>query len=169
MADKSSLLYATDGEEFVPIAKPAARVGRIPPIIYVYVLLAALGNLLFGLEQSVIAQAKTDFCHDFDIPTTDARYSFLASANPVGATIGSILAGLLQDRIGRRFSLILSCIVYIGATIVSYSANSFAMLAGGRLQTGFAIGIFSSTVPMYIAELSPPSIRGKFVTVNQSE
>jgi len=29
------------------------------------------------------------------------------------------------------------------------------------------IGVFSSTVPMYVAELSPPAIRGALVTVNQ--
>jgi len=86
---------------------------------------------------------------------------------PIGATVGVFFAGFLQDFLGRRRSLILSCILYIGAVIVSYTADSFTQLAVGRVLTGLTIGVFSSTVPMFIAELSPPAVRGSLVTVNQ--
>jgi MFS transporter, SP family, galactose:H+ symporter len=86
---------------------------------------------------------------------------------PIGATVACLLAGFLQDGLGRRITLIVASIVYMGSTILSFFANGFIMLAAGRLITGLAIGIFSSTVPMYISELSPPHLRGTLVTLNQ--
>lgn len=86
---------------------------------------------------------------------------------PVGATLACLVAGFLQDKLGRRVTLCLCCIAYIGAACVSYFADGFGMLAIGRVLTGLCIGVFSSTVPMFIAELAPPHLRGTLVTVNQ--
>lgn len=61
----------------------------------------------------------------------------------------------------------MSAILYLAAVMVSFTAQSFGALAAGRVLTGATIGIFSSTVPMFIAELSPPAMRGSLVTVNQ--
>ena len=183
MAQKQTLLNRMDASDYggedhdhegVPLHSgfaPDLAVGtvirRTPVIVFVYVAIAAMSNALFGFEQSVISAAKIDFSADFNISSTSFQYGFLASGNPIGATFGAVGAGFLQQGIGRRFTLILACLVYIGAVAVSYYSNGFGMLAWGRLQTGIAIGLFSSTAPMYIAELSPPHIRGKLVTVNQ--
>ena len=37
----------------------------------------------------------------------------------------------------------------------------------GRIITGLAVGLYSSTIFLYSAELSPPHIRGKLATCNQ--
>ena len=147
------------------ILKSSAR--GTPMVVFLYVIIAACSNMLFGFEQSVISQAKIEFSNEFNISSTSFAYGFLASANPLGATVGAVSAGFLQGPIGRRFTLILACLIYSGAVMVSFFSTGFPMLAWGRLQTGLAIGLFSSTGPMYIAELSPPSIRGKLVTCNQ--
>jgi sugar porter (SP) family MFS transporter len=100
-----------------------------------------------------------------------AAQGLLKGGLALGATIVCPFAGLLQDRLGRRISLIICCALYLAvcaltATAAEYPAG-FAQVAAGRFFTGMVIGIFSSTVPMYIAELSPPAIRGSLVTVNQ--
>ena len=38
----------------------------------------------------------------------------------------------------------------------------------GRCVVGLAVGLASSTVPLYLAELAPPSMRGLLVSVNNS-
>ena len=141
--------------------------GGIPPVVLLYVAIAATANALFGFELSVISAAKLDFAAEFDIATTSIEYGFLASALPVGATLGCPVAGTLQDWVGRRVSLILASAIYLGGASVSYASTGFWMLSAGRITTGVAVGMFSSTGPMYIAELSPPAIRGKLVTFNQ--
>jgi MFS family permease len=103
----------------------------------------------FGYETSVISGAKTDFGHEY--PLSDVQTGLLVSGNPAGATVGAAIAGVLQDRFGRRVTLIFACAAYIGAVMVSFTAHGFAQLAVGRLLTGLTIGVFSSTVPMYIA------------------
>jgi MFS family permease len=46
-------------------------------------------------------------------------------------------------------------------------ASGFCVLLLGRLVTGFGIGITSLIVPLYIAEISPPNIRGALITIGQ--
>ncbi len=150
--------------------------------MYSYVLIAGAANGLFGFENSVISIAKNAFNQQY--PISDAQLGFLESGLPIGATFGALVAGLLQDRLGRRWTLIITCCMYVGAVMISFTSHSFAQLACGRLFTGYAVGllwqervnhsccsfsvgIFSSSVPLYISELSPPSIRGQLVTVNQ--
>jgi len=181
------LLHAPDGATHKPAGGMNVRV-------YVYIAIAAIANVLFGYETSVISGAKTDFGHDH--PLSDLQTGILVAGNPAGATVGAAIAGILQDRFGRRVTLIAACAAYIGAVMVSFTSEAFPQLAAGRLFTGFTIGIFSSTVPMYIAgertrldsttqhravladpfhslptpraELSPGALRGTLLTINQT-
>jgi MFS family permease len=140
---------------------------QIPLSVFVYGLLAAVANGLFGFETSVISVSKLYFAEEFSISSTSAAYGAVAASLSIGATVGSFFAAWPQDRFGRRVTLVVACAVYIAAVAISFTAGSFAQLFVGRLITGVSVGIFSSTVPMYISELAPPSVRGKLVTVNQ--
>jgi len=64
---------------------------------------------------------------------------------------------------------VLACIVYIGGAAIEFFSHnhSFEMLLSGRIVVGLGVGWLSSTVPMFIAELSPAHIRGMLVTSNQ--
>lgn len=173
MADKTKLLSSFD--EVAIDSKPGSETttqtassNKAPPLIlYLFIGIAALSNVLFGYENSVIAQGKLDFAKDVGLSTTSSQYGFLAGAMPIGATVGVVLAGFMQDSLGRRRTLCVTSLSYIGATAISYFSNSFEELALGRVLTGVVIGITSSTVPMFIAELSPPALRGTLVTLNQ--
>ena len=169
MSDDAALLKASDRELLLAtVSPPASRAKpRTPLLTFVYVAIAALGNNLFGYELSVISAAKLDFANEFNISTDSAQYGLLASGLPIGATLGAVLAGYLQSIAGRRYTLAIASAIYCGAVIVSYYSSGFLMLAWGRLQTGVAVGLFSSTAPLYIAEIAPSHIRGKLVTFNQ--
>lgn len=41
------------------------------------------------------------------------------------------------------------------------------MLLGGRFVQGLGIGMYSMNVPVYQSELSPPHLRGRFVSLQQ--
>jgi SP family galactose:H+ symporter-like MFS transporter len=163
MADTTNLL---DAEQ----KRPAAST---PAILFVFVTIAAMANILFGYENSIIASGVPDYmgCSSCDT----AQQGFLKGALALGATVVCPFAGILQDALGRRVTLIICLVLYCGAAMLTSTSaayidggsGGYSQMAGGRFLTGMIIGIFSSTVPMYVAELSPPAIRGALVTVNQ--
>jgi major inositol transporter-like SP family MFS transporter len=150
-----------------PVAKAVAAPAPLPRVMYAFIGVAAAANLLFGYENSIISGARTAYASETGLDAHGASYGFLSSALPAGATVACVFAGIFQEWLGRRRTLALCCVAYIAATLVSFSAQSFAQLAAGRVLTGLSVGVFSSTAPMYIAELSPPAQRGQLVTVNQ--
>ena len=139
----------------------------LPAVMYAFIGVAAGANILMGYETSVISGARAAYAAETGLDPHGASYGLLASALPAGAAGACLLAGFAQERLGRRRTLALCCVAYVAATLVSFSARSFAQLAAGRVLTGASVGVFSSTAPMYIAELSPPARRGQLVTVNQ--
>ena len=78
---------------------------RTPPIVYVYIILAAMANFLFGYENSNVSGAKIAFANDYHINKDSSAYGFIAAAMATGATISCPFAGLLQDHFGRFGSI----------------------------------------------------------------
>ena len=138
--------------------------------VLLYVVIAAMANILFGYENSIVASGVNDYM-GAAAKTDLSAQGLLKGGLALGATVVCPFAGLLQDGLGRRISLIICCALYLAVCALTASAapypGGFPQMAAGRFLTGMVIGIFSSTVPMYIAELSPPAIRGSLVTVNQ--
>eukprot|EP00056_Hartaetosiga_gracilis_P008563 m.122524 g.122524 ORF g.122524 m.122524 type:complete len:351 (-) comp12939_c1_seq1:84-1136(-) len=91
----------------------------------------------------------------------------LTSGVVMGAFLGSYFAGAMQERIGRKWTVVLSCSVYLVGVTISFVSLSYVALMMGRLVTGAAVGVLSATIPVYIAELSPKHMRGRLVTANQ--
>ncbi|MBI5346251.1 MAG: sugar porter family MFS transporter, partial [Chlamydiae bacterium] len=66
-----------------------------------------------------------------------------------------------------KFSMFLTTFLFFIGTLVMIMADTMQALLIGRLIIGFAVGIVSLTVPLYIAEISSASSRGSFVSLNQ--
>lgn len=54
-------------------------------------------------------------------------------------------------------------IFLLGGTLMTAAQGSINMVYGGRLVAGLGIGASSLTVPVYISETAPPSIRGRLI------
>lgn len=79
-----------------------------------------------------------------------------------GSFLSSCVCGFFVDKFGRRPVIQLaSCFWIIGCRAIQCSAQNIAQLICGRLIAGIGIGFASSTVPVYISELSPKNIRGR--------
>jgi sugar porter (SP) family MFS transporter len=126
---------------------------------------AALGGFLFGYHAGVISGALLFISADFDLG--DFEQGALVSILPLGAVAGGMLTGGLTHALGRRGTLLADAVVFIVGTCVAALAPTFAVLLLARGLLGFAVGVASSTVPLYVAELAPATIRGRLVTVNQ--
>ena len=85
----------------------------------------------------------------------------------VGAAIGSLSGAPAADLVGRRPAIAACSMVFTLSSVVMMLASSFGILLLGRFLVGVAIGASSTTVSVYIAELSKPGLRGVLVSINE--
>ncbi len=129
-------------------------------------LVAALGGLLFGYDWVVISGADL-FYEKFFHLTDGGRQGWAKSCALVGCLLGAVLSGGLSDKFGRRCLLLLAGLLFAVSSLGTGLAHAFNVFVAWRILGGAAIGLASNLSPMYIAELAPPQVRGKLVSVNQ--
>ncbi|KAF4121877.1 Sugar (and other) transporter [Geosmithia morbida] len=91
----------------------------------------------------------------------------ITAAMSAGSWLGALISGYVSDILGRKKSIMIGCIVWLIGSIISCASQNIPMLAIGRMINGLAVGIESAQVPVYIAEISPPSKRGRFIGFQQ--
>lgn len=133
--------------------------------IYIVTIIAALSGLLFGFDTGIISGALLFIDKDFAISTT--MKELIVSSVLFGAMFGSLASGHLTDKFGRKWLILIVSWLFIIGTLVASAALTINYIIIGRLIIGFAIGISSYTAPLYIAEISPPELRGGLVSFNQ--
>lgn len=130
-------------------------------------LISALGGLLFGYDWVVIGGAKPFYERFFGITEVPVLQGWLVSCAIIGCIIGAMLSGYLSDRFGRKRPLILTALVFIISAIGTGASGSIGSFVFFRIVGGIAIGLASNLSPMYIAEVAPENIRGRFVSLSQ--
>ncbi|KAH8922325.1 quinate permease-like protein [Atractiella rhizophila] len=138
--------------------------------IYFYSAVAAFGAFLYGYDSAFIGGtlALASFKEEFGI---NAKNSAKLSANIVstyqaGAFFGALLSFPFCERFGRKWTILLAGGVFTLGACLHLISNSSTGLAGiyvGRAIGGLGVGAVSLVVPIYIAEISPPAIRGRLV------
>ncbi len=148
-------------------SRDVSGAGGAPSKAFVYVAaaFAALGGLLFGYDTGVISGALIFIQKTFSLSTF--HQELVVSVVLVGACVGALSGGRLADRFGRRIMLIFTAIIFIAGAMVCAIAVDVTMLIAGRAVVGLGIGLASSTVPLYISEVSPAGARGWQVSLFQ--
>jgi len=126
---------------------------------------AGLGGLLFGYDTSVISGAILFVRQQFHLTTVETEVA--VGAVLAGAIIGAAFAGYFGDHFGRKPVLIFNAILFGVFAVITGLANGLPLFLAARFVVGIAVGVTSMLTPLYIAELSPPKIRGALVTLNQ--
>ncbi|QEE29558.1 sugar porter family MFS transporter [Terriglobus albidus] len=127
---------------------------------------AALGGLLFGYDWVVIGGARAFYEVYFHL-TSANLVGWANSCALVGCLAGSLIAGSLADRFGRKPVLLVSALLFAVSSILTGWAYTFTSFIAWRIAGGVAIGLSSNVSPLYIAEVSPSSLRGRLVSLNQ--
>lgn len=126
---------------------------------------ASLGGLLFGFDTAVISGAEADIQKIFG--TSDFWHGFTNATALIGTIIGALVCGKPAQKYGRLNSLIVVGVLYfISAVGSGFIVNWYSFMAF-RFLGGLAVGASSVIGPMYIAEISPSSWRGRFVAFFQ--
>jgi sugar porter (SP) family MFS transporter len=137
------------------------------PFILGITLISAMGGLLFGYDWVVIGGAKPFYERFFDITASQHLQGWAMSSALIGCLFGAMISGYFTERFGRKIPLIISASLFSIAAIGTGMANDFTVFVVFRLAGGLGIGLASAISPMYIAEISPASIRGRLVSINQ--
>lgn len=115
--------------------------------------------------------ALDSFKQDFGLLDTegtdlDTLQGNIVSTFQAGCFFGSLLTFPLAEKIGRKRAILVAAAVFLlGGTLMTASHGKLAMLIVGRAVAGLGIGAGSLIVPVYIAETSPPSIRGRLIGI----
>jgi sugar porter (SP) family MFS transporter len=128
-------------------------------------LIVALGGLLMGFDASVISGVVQFIEPEFGLTKLELGWS--VASLTLTATLAMLFAGPLSDRFGRRAVLRVAAILYAVSAVASAMAPDFITLVIARMLGGFGVGASLILAPMYIAEISPPNLRGRMVSINQ--
>lgn len=127
--------------------------------------ISALGGYLFGFDFAVISGALPFLKDQFHL---NAYWEgFLTGSLALGCIAGCLWAGKLADRYGRRPGLMISAAIFAISSIGMAFSPGLTFFIVMRFMAGIGVGMASMLSPLYIAEVSPASIRGRNVAINQ--
>lgn len=130
-------------------------------------LVSAMGGLLFGYDFVVIGGAKPFYEPFFGITGHAFLQGWTMSCALAGCLAGAVVSGRLSDRLGRKKLLILAASLFVVASVGTGAAGIYGFFVFFRILGGVGIGLASNLSPMYIAEITPANVRGRFVSINQ--
>jgi sugar porter (SP) family MFS transporter len=126
---------------------------------------AALGGLLFGYDSAVINGAVDAIQRTFEID--NARLGFAVASALLGAAVGAMTAGRVSDRIGRLAVMKIAALLFLLSAVGTAFAPDVWFVVIFRVVGGIGVGVASVIAPAYIAETSPPGIRGRLGSLQQ--
>lgn len=129
----------------------------------VIVLMTVLFSAVDGFDVLAISVSGSGIMQEFGLDR--AGLGLVLSMELIGMSVGSILFGIVSDKVGRR-KMLLSCLIIMssGMYLVTYS-ESVLMLCGWRIYTGLGIGGLLSSINALVAEFSNKKHRGLCISL----
>ncbi|XP_060668349.1 sugar transporter ERD6-like 5 isoform X7 [Ziziphus jujuba] len=170
--DEEARSKNTDG---VGGSSPAATI-----VAVLSTMVALCGSLCSGCVVGYSSPAESGIMEDLDLSV--AAYSVFGSIVTIGGLVGGLVNGRITDLTGRRATMWVTGIFSVAGWFSIAFAKVFLFLLWtnvvhlilndwwldlGRLSLGFANGLIHYVVPVYIAEITPKDLRGRFTSANQ--
>jgi MFS transporter, SP family, sugar:H+ symporter len=136
-------------------------------LLYVFFLssIAALGGFLFGYDSGVVNGTIDALQETFG--STQFGTGFSVASMLLGCAAGALYVGPLADRLGRKWSMIVTALFFVVSAWGSGISSSSSEFIVYRLLGGLAVGAASVLAPAYISEISPEKYRGRFASLQQ--
>ena len=147
------------------MAEAGGRSGGYKTIVYVICSVAALGGLLFGLDQGFIANSLETIEGHYHLGIQGAEH--YSSILAYGGIVGALLSGLFARFLGRKKSLLFAGFIFTAGSAISAMLPALPVLTACRFALGFAVGVASFVVPLFLSETAPAPIRGSMGTLFQ--
>ncbi|KAH8892299.1 MFS general substrate transporter [Thozetella sp. PMI_491] len=129
------------------------------------ILFITLSSAAYGYAGSIIATTLTQpsFFEYFELETRPDASTIIGLMNAlyyVGGIIGSFTSGWSCNRFGRKITVICGNILILLSGALLAGSVHIGMFLAFRVMSGCGSFIILSSVPVWVAELSPPKIRG---------
>lgn len=122
-------------------------------------LVNILGGMIVGYCTAIIAGATAGLEADWG-KLSSGMSGLLTSSVILGAAIGSLVGGLVADRIGRQKSAILMSLGALVFCLAEAASPNMGCLLVMRLFLGLFVGLASVVCPLYVSETAPSESRG---------
>jgi SP family galactose:H+ symporter-like MFS transporter len=129
------------------------------PSLVILILAISISGTLYGYN--IGAMSGVLFFVDKEMTLTHAQASLFVSSFLWGIVLVMFFMGHLADWIGRKKTLVLSAFTAVVSVVAMVLAHSIWQLIIGRLLVGVASGMLTMTVPLYLTETLPASLRGR--------
>lgn len=126
---------------------------------------AAIGGLLFGYDTAVISGTISQVTDLFQLDAL--QQGWYVGCALVGSIVGVMFAGMLSDRLGRKWVMIIAALLFSASGIWCAVSSDFNHLIAARILGGIAIGVVSIVSPLYISEVAAANYRGRLVSLYQ--
>ncbi|KAJ6434366.1 hypothetical protein OIU84_017966 [Salix udensis] len=144
--------------------KPASD-HSLTPLLVFSSFVSLWGSFSYGCAVGYSSPAESGIMEDLGLSV--AAYSVFGSILTIGGMVGAILSGKMTDLIGRRGTMwICQVVCMAGWLAIAFAKNAWCVDIG-RFVVGVAVGILTYVVPVYISEIAPKNLRGRFTSASQ--
>lgn len=130
---------------------------------YLICAFASFGGIFFGYDSGYIngVSGSRAFYQAVEGATatglTSPHSSLIVSILSAGTFFGALIAGDVAEFLGRKWTVVIGCVIYILGVCVQIATtpNSSALgtIVAGRLISGFGVGFESAVVILYMSEI----------------
>jgi sugar porter (SP) family MFS transporter len=138
---------------------------RVTALLVATAVVSAIAGFLYGYDTGIISGAILQIRKDFGVG--DGWQQAISAGILLGAVIGALVGARLCERFGRKRTILVISAVFVAGTLACSGLPNEQTLALSRILLGAAVGGATQTVPMFVAELSPPQVRGRLVLAFQ--
>ena len=129
--------------------------------------MAAVAGVLYGFGVGTVVAVATPYLERTCL-FTPVQMSTIVAAAMIASGVTTFLGGPIAELWGRRRSITWAAFGYaLGTPLICFSGGSYALIVCGLAIQGLAMGQHGVVVPLYLAEVLPPAVRGRGAGVFQ--
>ncbi|KAH8821953.1 putative Myo-inositol transporter 1 [Xylogone sp. PMI_703] len=136
------------------------------PLIVLITIASSCGFLLFGYDNGVFSGLLVLpwFLATYHHPSSGLLGTISAMYN-IGGFLGGTIAFIIGAKLGRRRTIFTGLCICAAGAIIQCSSTKLGQLLAGRIISGVGVGILTSTVGLWQAEVVTGRSRGMYLTL----